>query len=624
MNKSNVRDVIKRSLKYWDNHYDESCGLAMGIPPGLFNQEWLEKYFTVDRSDLLHTYPRSIDYACGMFAVGENLERANRIIEVCTGHMQVTDRDDPGYGKCFTFREEKLFRDKNGTFFNAAPLFVIHTQFDSLLTPSNRQAARECLERAYPVLARNREEARWVYVNPTLADFSICALMSEVFDLPTRQEDVEKFAKYAAFLMEVGVNETLTPSYYNLNIMNLLNCLAVSKNPAVIDVAKMLLKDRFLDQAQFFEDRFPVPFRRGYNGHYLTRRDDLLPMLMGWSEISAPDRKTGDHLAMAALTPIMMEKHPDVFTSKYDGRWPRNLATRVHHGCEAHSHLDRDFSLGSFNHYPPETTIWQTVDFGGSGWQDAVVYLTFENQAQTACVLRLEAIDENGVERLHPYEGDYQQNVSLPLYPHLSFPPKPQVRCAQRDNELLCLFKTDNVDAVLKRFGFNLHFHRFSGQVFDQIGSPIDLTSKTQTQHAGPVIIQIDQVFVVLVPLERVALKGSILPHSQFIEPQFSLAMREGALDCSMYHYDSAEAERFVLNQVTGGFFMRVIPRATLADAVQYVADVRLNDEWSLDKVVPPIDQRGAMRIVSAKTPLSSLRVAWNHGSDDKAMPSTI
>ena len=609
MTDDKIKCVLDRGLEHWDHCFDESCGLVKGTKPGLFTAEWLKKYFTVESSEQLHNYPKSLGYATGLFYAGKQVDRANRIVEIFTRNAQVKDESNPDYGQLFWFLEEKCIRDRNANFFNASALFVIYTQFNGLLTEGNRKTVEDVLRRLYPVFEKEREEARWVYINPSLGKFALCSLLSEIFDLPEKQSDLDKFAEFADFLFETGVSETLTPTYVTVDLEILFICLLGSRAPAMIEKARQLLLQIFLKQTCFFGNRFPAPFRRGYNGEYSTRRTDGIPVLMGWRNLDSSSQPPSP--MMTAIWSIIQTKYPDLLKDEQDGELPRTLHTKVHKDCIAVSYLDKEYSLGSFNYYPPETTNWQTVDIGGSGWQDGIVYFTLQNQECTSCILRLEAIDEAGTERFHPYEGEYLQEKTLRLYPHLSFPPEPQIRCNQQGGELLCIYKTDSIDAVLRRFGFNLHFSRFNGKLFDISGCPLNMTS-AGTIHMGAVIMSIDGVFVMLVPLARVDMAKSELSHSSFIEPEFTLNYRNNGLDCAMYNYNG-EAKRFTLNHVSGGFFLSVAKDTTLDKFLEYARQVKISDNWFFDKVTPCIDQRGCTRKTAAVSPKTKLHLEWNH-----------
>jgi hypothetical protein len=142
-------------------------------------------------------------------------------------------------------------------------------------------------------------------------------------------------------------------------------------------------------------------------------------------------------------------------------------------------------------------------------------------------------------------------------------------------------------------------------------GYPIDITLESKI-HKGTVIASIDGVFVMLVPLSRVAMAKSGLSHSSFIEPEFTLNFRNNGLDCAMYNHDG-EAKRFTLNHVSGGFFLSVAKDTTLDKFLEYARQVKISDNWFFDKVTPCIDQRGCTRKTTAVSPKTELHLEWNH-----------
>lgn len=90
------------------------------------------------------------------------------------------------------------------------------------------------------------------------------------------------------------------------------------------------------------------------------------------------------------------------------------------------------------------------------------------------------------------------------------FPPEPKIRTLLRRNSLLCLFKIDRIDGILKRLGFNLCFSRFEGDVLDLNGTPLP-----DGIHQGPLIVALDDILVYLHPLKRVRMKGASLGRLQ-------------------------------------------------------------------------------------------------------------
>jgi hypothetical protein len=606
----NIRAKAEKYLRglsvEYDRRFDKPAGLLGYFDRSIYPAEYLEQHFDSLNEKSLHSYRESLAYALGLFLLDEKIDRALQIVEVFCRDGQIKDAGSLDFGELFWFKEEKHIRDRNGNFFNGSSLLLIRKIFHEKLRPDQLKLIEESLRMLYPVFVKERARASLTYVNPSLGKFAMCALLAEHFSLPELDSDLIEFSRYADFLLENGVNETLSPTYYTVDIIILLTCLLCGKADILKERSEELLRKLFLAQTFFFKDRFPVPFRRGYNGSYVCRRKDVFAQLLGWND-ELENRDNYLKLITPPVIGLASEKFTDLFSDAASNEYPRMLETKVHRDCTALSYLDKDFSLGSFNFYPPETTVWQTVGVGGSGWQDGIVYLTFTNSDETSCILRLEAVDVNDVFKCHPYEGEFKLEKVDRLYPHLSFPPEPEIRCAQDGSSLLCLYKIDKVDAVLKSFGFNLHFSRFNGKVLNLQGNEI-----TVSDHCGPVIIQVADSMIYLQPLERVDMGNSDLLHCAFFEPQVKIQANESSLDLKMLNYEGT-AKRFTQNYVSGGFFMHVASGMDLNKFISLVKGFTVQEQWISDGINAHVDRRDSIRKVTVSILGKELSLNWNH-----------
>ncbi len=604
--RARAEKYLHELLVEYDSRFDQEAGLLGYFDKTIYSAEYLKEHFGALSDQSLHSYRESLAYALGLLLLNEKLDRAAQIIEVFCRDGQIHDTDSPDFGELFWFREEAHIRDRNGNFFNGSSLLLIRKLFHEKFSQAQIELIDNTLQLLYPVFVKERARASLTYVNPSLGKFAMCVLLAEHFSLPELDVDLAEFRRYADFLMQKGVNETLSPTYYAVDIVILMTCLLCGQASELRRNSEKLLRQLFLAQTFFFKDRFPVPFRRGYNGYYGCRRKDAPARLFGWSD-DVGNRDPYLNLIFPPVVGIASEKFADLFNAVANDEYPRELITKVHEDCVAFSFLDKKFSLGSFNYYPPETTVWQTVGVGGSGWQDGVVYLTFANQEETSCVLRLEAVDENDNFKCHPYEHEFKLDKIARLYPHLSFPPEPEVRCLQDGSKLLCLYKIDKVDAVLKSFGFALHFSRLNGRLWNARGEEI-----TVTDHFGPVIIQTAEVLVYVHPLMRVDMGNSDLLHSAFFDPQLQIKRNGDCLDLKMLNYDGM-ARRFTQNHVSGGFFLYAASEITLTEFIDQINDLEVVEEWISDGVNAHVDQRDSIRKVSVACSSEQLELSWNH-----------
>lgn len=587
-----IRILLDEILEFDGKNYDPGMNLLGRFDPAFYPPEYLKEHFGELNENSLHPYRESLYYALSLLFDGREVKRADDILKTFLAHAVTPE------GDTLWFAEEKHLRDRNGNFFNASALIQMEAHFGAILPQETWKELREVLRKLHPRFVEERAAGSLTYVNPQLGRAAMCCMIAERLNLSAFSGDVKEFVQYAEFLLKNGVNETLTPAYYEVDVWILFGLLSITENQTLIEYSKRLLNELFLKQLRFFGDRFPVPFRRGYNGHYRAKNThSLLAYILGWTDSLQLDyQHTSPFVCHKAL-----ERFPELETDR-ETVVPRSLKTTIYKNCAAFTFLTESFSLGSFNQYPCESIVWQTVSTGGSGWQDGVVYLTFQNEAESSGILRLEAVDADGNLQTHPFSGDFTLGKAFRLYPFRSFPPEPQVRCRQSDNRLLCLFKTDRIDAVLRRFGFNFHFSR--------VGKNYRKTA------AGALLLKVGNGIVLLQPLKRVNMAGSTLLKGNWTAPGLTVISNGDDLECRMDHYDGPP-QSFVQNHVSGGFYLEVLEGKTLEAAEQYAGKIRIKDEFVSDRCNGHIDERDAIRKVAVSLPDSEIRMEWNHYTNE-------
>ncbi len=587
-----IREAAARSLAARDALYDPERKLLGKYDPSVYPEAYRREHFGAIGPNGLHPYRESLYYALTLLECGSRIPRARDILETFCRDAVLPD------GQLLWFAEEKHLRDANGNFFNAAALLPLEAYFSEQLAPETARRLREILKNLYPVFAGERNRGSLTYVNPQLGGTAMCCALAERFALPSFENDVSEFLNYGNFLLNEGISETLTPTYYGVDLFILCGLLCITHDRRLTDMSLRLLRERILRQMRFFGERFPVPFRRGYNGMYAVRNTGSLPAwIFGWTKELRLDY---DH-----ISPFLFEKALELFPcieTAAETELPRTQETVVFRNCRAASYLDRTFSLGSFNRYPCETIVWQTVNVGGSGWQDGPVYLTFENARETSGILRLEAVDSDGRLQTHPYAGKFTLEKTFRLFPFRSFPPEPQLRCTQSENRLLCLFQTDRIDAVLRRFGFNFHFSRIG--------------NSWRKLSGGNLLAEADGSTVLLHAFRRVDMAGSTLLKAAWIEPEFTVVQDHDSLDCRMDHCDGSP-QSFVQSHVCGGFYLEVLAGIPLGRAEREIAEIHFDDRFVSDRCNGHVDDRDAIRETSVVSHGKRLSLRWNQYTNE-------
>ncbi len=604
--KERLRKLLELCLEEGWKHYDPEAGLIGDFDPAFYTKEMLSAHFHALSGRSLHPYRDSLSFALLLLIAGGR-ERRNVSAILQTFCRNAPEPD----GRLKWYLEEKHVRDGNGTFFSVEPLLLIEHCFGGELTEPERTEVVAVLKNAYHVLVRERSVSSWSYVNPTLAAYAFSGLLGEKFFPDHFEQDLAEFKRYLAYLTENGVAENYTTTYLTVDTLILLCVLIVSGRRDFRDAARSFLFDVIFRETMFFGARFPAPFRRGYNGYYETERKDVLACIFNWT--SSMEMGRDPALFMIATAVFLLYAGQEMLTLPEPSELPRELTMKIHEDCHGVSFLDEKFLIGAFDSYPSrENIVWQCVTAGGSGWQDGPVYATFENRRKSSMVLRLEAVDGNGCFSCHPYEGDFRLEKMLRLYPWRSFPPEPKIRTLLKRNTLLCLFKIDRIDGVLRRLGFNLRFSRFEGEVFDLHG-----TSLVDGDHKGPAIVAMDDILVFLHPLRRVRMKGASLAVSRgFYDPGFGIRRGKGVLDLSMFNLDEPEAALYTQNHVSGGFLMHIESGVDRESFLAKMRRVKVSDVFVRNRVNACIDERDAVRKVEIGMADKAISLSWDHYSD--------
>jgi hypothetical protein len=624
MNRKNILAQLKPFMLELEKNFDNEVFLLGNQCRTMYTKEYFDLHFTKKGDNWLHSYRVSLAYAWHLLLFETDMERAELILKKFLKDGQEKNKKSKDYGELFWFMEEKHIRDRNGNFFNGSILLLIYSLEKEKLKPETKRDLLKTLERLYPVFERERAKASLTYVNPALGKFSMCFLLAELFKKKSLNEDKKFLLAYLRFLENNGNNESLSPTYISVDISILLMASLLSKDKEVKTAINKVLKEVFFREAEFFGERFPAPFRRGYNGECAVYRDDILPALLGYCEFKPKQAHKDPYLTIvcALLFYITFDPKHKIPKITKQRKLPREMKGKIFKDCESYSYLSSKYLMGSINYYPPETTCWQCVTTGGSGWQDGLAYLTFCNSDETAAILRLEATDENGNEKTHPYNGEFNFDKIHRLYPFISFPPEPEIRSLQNKNSLLCLYKVDMLDASLRKFGFNMHFQRFNGTIYSIEGKKI---ANKKSKIPECVVLEEENTFLAFFPLSRVNMSGSSLASGKFIEPSVDMEKKKSDLNLKMYNCDG-KAQRYTQNHISGGFFIFLKEKQeinSLKDFLRLAKAIKINEKWTPDRMNAHIDKRDSIREVTVTLPDQELKLGWDHYNNAETVRRT-
>ncbi len=614
------RRIIDSYINDNAQHFDPNTNLLCGdyLDRYTCDKAYLEKYFDVAKIDdkSLRSFRESSAYAFYLLFAKKQQEQANRIITAVL-QAQVKDAEHTDHGQMRWFFEEKKVRDGNGNFFIGAPLLLIHNCFHGQLSAFNSSAVEKALSDLYPVFSAEKKRCSLTYVNPTLGIKSLSYLLAKRFVPHETACNRTEIIEYLDFLYRQGINESYTPTYYGVSIIILFMLILLDEDERVSASVWRLLNDVMLKEKAFFADRFPAPYRRGYNSTYTGAATDILSFLFGYIKDFRPQHYDMYLPCMALPLTLMVEE-------KFKPEWPRFDATpRLMRGvvfgdCWAESYADDEFLLGSFSHFPPLTAVWQTVAIGGAGWQDSCFFLSLQSENDCTGILRLEATDHNGKETFHPLREDYSKEAADRIFEFLSFPPEPKVRTLQHAGKAICLWQINRVDAELQKFGFNLLFSRFEGRVYDRELrelTPLALESRLSSEA---VILETANVWICLFPLSRVDMLNSTLTDAAFYKSSFEIFFSGEGLNCALYNYQGP-TKRFTQNHITGGFAISILDRKSIPGknkVQEYVRRVDLQEQYYSEHINAHIDQRDSVRMVSFADGDDTLLLEWDLYTD--------
>ncbi len=587
--------------------YDDEASLLGDLDLANYSAESRARYFGDLGPHALHSIRESAAYAWFLAETAPDDARLPAIVEAILA-AQVLDPTRASFGQFRWYAEEKDLRDANGNFFIGLPLLLLYHFHRDRLTLELVERLASALRLLLPVFAEEAKRGTLTYVNPQLGRLVMLLLLAEHFAPEQAENRRDDLRHYLDFLLQYGINECYTSAYYQVDMAILFSLLLLAEDAATAAHGRRLLDEIILPERAFFGERFPAPFRRGYNPTYRSSMRDIAALLLGHDQ-SPYVAAHFDPYSPLMLYPLFQRvESAALYPHGWPGdeRTPRAMRGRIFDDCHAQSFLTDTFLLGSIDRYPPVTTCWQTVTAGGSGWQDGLFYLTTVDPRELSVILRLEAVAADGFERTHPYRGRYQAEAVARLYPHLSFPPEPKVRVLQHRHLALCLWKVDRVDAELQRFGFSLLFARHAGQ---QIIAVEDRLLVEQ----GP-------LWCGLIPLRRVDMGGSDLARAAFFPSGFTRREDDEGLHCDMIHYQGP-SRRFSQNHLAGGFVMIVLEKSScpnLENARQAVAAITVDESWRSDRINAHIDERDSIRTVAVSAGGTELRLGWNHYTEEE------
>ena len=296
-----INDLRHESVLTAIQKYNETLGMVGGYDPSFYTKETLKSRFDQSKftKGSLHIYQASANFVlhllmlekdpsflnldeCKDVPVFKDKASRNKVILQTLDTILNTIQDPDGRLKWFW--EEPKCCDGNGTFFSVQPLLMIESMYSDRLPQEMQKRLRELLKRTYPVFKKETEDCSWTYVNPARAAYTFSTLLAEKFvpeELPQR---LKEWKEYLHFLETQGIAENYTTTYLTVDTIILMTAAVVSKNDDIRKASRDFLDNVIFKQAAFFGNRFPAPYRRGYNGKYRTKRNDAISYLFGWTD----------------------------------------------------------------------------------------------------------------------------------------------------------------------------------------------------------------------------------------------------------------------------------------------------------------------------------------------------
>lgn len=468
-----VEEALRKYVARCDEEFDEEFGLMAGPA----QERWKKRLGPPATERGYHgTSQGSSYYALSLLRLGEKVERARKVYSRVL-EAQVTDKSSRRYGE-FKLIYEALdddVLDGNTTFFISLALITAVREYADLL-------GGELVDRIKCALAlippKTYERDLGVsYTNATVGDLAIClAICDMVGDRERFEVSRRRLDYFYEMHMSRGIPERNSRTYYMVDLVSLGLILTYVSDEHTRVRARELLSI-FLQEFLFFEDRQAIPARRTYNQDVGAALSHNAPAWVLGAVEGDGEMEENGWIALCELT-LRRVVDPDLFALPA----PRQMRGRFVDSAGYTSYFHKDYTLGTFDHWPPLTVGKQ---------HESDIPVAFAGARSNLVYFGAYSRDTEGNIQRHPGTG----KVGMPsrtVLPRLAY------AASQHANVCVLLTNITRMATEMTEYGWVLRGLQYDGKLYDADGAEL---AGTGTVDAQWVFLATDEYYAGVYPL---------------------------------------------------------------------------------------------------------------------------
>lgn len=600
-----VRQVVKGYVDRADPQYDEEFGLLV---VGLRVEErWRERVGPPASERGYHdTFQGSPYYALSLLRVGEKVERARKIFGRVL-ETQVKIKDHPRYGqfkKIYEANDGDVL-DGNTTFFVSFALILAVKEYPDLLGDELVEKIKDALSLIPP-----KEYERRLSTSYTNANIGVIAINFLICDILGDRERFEVCRKHFDDWYRDntvrGIPERMSRTYYMVDLVGLGLMISYLDDQDALTRAREMLSV-FAQEYLFFEDRTGIPTRR--TGAAALARTPTA-WVLGAVDIPASEFGGGSWSAVCELA-LRNAIDPAMFAMPA----PRQMRGHFVDDAGYTSYFHKDFTLGSFDRWPPLAVSRQ---------HPSDIPVAFSGATKNFVSFGGYSIDAKGNLQSHPGA----RRVGTPsrtVLPQLTY------LASQHANVCVLLSNIREMACELKEYGWMLRSPRYAGRLYDSNGKRL---SGTGTVDAQWVFLATDEYYAGVYPLthfdptvKHEDLTKGKYPRVKYGEHPLLYASptplryefgEEKGLDIFAPNFQADPALDVKGNNMPAGAIL-VLGSAKETDLDSFrpaCLKTTIHDEWYVDGYIIRAGYKDCERRVGIRAPGCELRFAFDYQKD--------
>lgn len=583
-----LRDHIERS----EEQFDEEFSLL--LTDEAYATRWKDRLGEPATARGYHmVMQNSTYYALALLRTGQKIERARKVVS----RILEAQVRDTGHRRCGQFKAiyEALdcdVLDPNCTFFTCLGLIPIVKEYADVIGEERTGRIMEAFN-----LIPSREYKRDLGVSYTNAAIGSLAIRLIICDMLADRERFEVWRRHFDHFYDVnmtrGIPERHSRTYYTVDILALGLLLRYLKDEHVVTRARELLSI-FLQEFLFFEDRQAIPARRTYNqnsGNALSH--NALAWFLGAFDEGAEEWR-GDGWVSLYESALTGTVDPNMFAMPA----PRQMRGRHVDEAGYTSYFHKDFTLGTFDRWPPLTVGKQ---------HESDIPVAFAGATSNLVYFGAYSVDAEGNLQTHPGTGKVGA-PSRTVLPRLTY------EASQHANVCVLLTNIKWLATEMKEYGWMLRGLQYEGRLFGSDGAQLSGAGAVEAQW---VFLATDEYFAGVCPLSHFDPTGGDLLESAPTALRYEFGADKG-LDIFAPNFQSEPPLDVKGNNMpAGAIFVLGSAKETGLDSFRAAClNTTIHDEWYVDGWNVREGYRDCERRVGISAPGAELRLSFDYLTD--------